>query len=362
MRIPHVLTVHGDKAVVVKHQPYESEAQLQRLLAEHPRLIPIPERRLLFLGSEVSNAAGMADLLYVDDDGLPTLVETKLLKNPGSRREVVGQVLDYAAALTEEWQTRGGRSVEDLVSDLRDRAIEFLGDEDGLEAWLASADRNLAQGRMRIILALDEAPGELVRLVRYLNDNSNLEVYLLEVRRFSAGDRIVLAPTLVGYKAPAASRPARSSGTRFENVAAVREAMAEAPEGLVLGSIRRTYFQILFEDEPKGHLHYEVWNFDRDGDGRRWLLVVLHLEIRKGKAAMLQAFEEQVEPERASFSAALGRDVARRDKTTLLMSVLAEPDAVDFSPQEAAAFVQRFVEVTRPSVERWAADCGLLSQ
>lgn len=40
-----------------------------------------------------------ADALFSDQDGLPTVVEVKRADNCELRRDVVGQVLDYAAGL-----------------------------------------------------------------------------------------------------------------------------------------------------------------------------------------------------------------------------------------------------------------------
>jgi len=40
-------------------------------------------------------SAGILDILLVDADGTPVAVEVKLGRNGESRREVVGQVIDY---------------------------------------------------------------------------------------------------------------------------------------------------------------------------------------------------------------------------------------------------------------------------
>jgi hypothetical protein len=49
---------------------------------------------------EIQTGAGPADILYVTPAGQVVLVETKLWRNPEARREVVGQILDYAKQLT----------------------------------------------------------------------------------------------------------------------------------------------------------------------------------------------------------------------------------------------------------------------
>ena len=49
---------------------------------------------------EIETGSGPADILYVTPTGQVVLVETKLWRNPEARREVVGQILDYAKQLT----------------------------------------------------------------------------------------------------------------------------------------------------------------------------------------------------------------------------------------------------------------------
>ena len=94
--------------------PYSREDVLQRLLEQYPDLLageqidPDDPRRWLLVKRE----AGIAhdgdkthrwrlDYLFLDQDGVPTLVETKIAANPELRRQVVGQMLDYASNLVE---------------------------------------------------------------------------------------------------------------------------------------------------------------------------------------------------------------------------------------------------------------------
>ena len=58
--------------------------------------------------------AGPIDNLLVTPAGLPVLVECKLWRNPQARREVVGQILDYAKELSR-W------SSSDLQREVRRR-------------------------------------------------------------------------------------------------------------------------------------------------------------------------------------------------------------------------------------------------
>ncbi len=80
------------------------EADLQDLVHKHPEALPIEEIDPSFSGPvsicrELNTPAGPIDNFLVTPSGLPILVECKLWRNPQARREVVGQVLDYAKEL-----------------------------------------------------------------------------------------------------------------------------------------------------------------------------------------------------------------------------------------------------------------------
>ena len=77
------------------------EAELQDLLFRFPGTLPIPAIDAAYAGAvpvcrELSTPAGYVDALYVNSLGRLTLAEFKLWRNQQARREVIGQILDYA--------------------------------------------------------------------------------------------------------------------------------------------------------------------------------------------------------------------------------------------------------------------------
>lgn len=77
------------------------EGWLQELLFKHPSILPLSQLDEAYsppisLGREI---AGI-DNLFISPNGLLTIVETKLWRNPEAHRTVVAQILDYAQALT----------------------------------------------------------------------------------------------------------------------------------------------------------------------------------------------------------------------------------------------------------------------
>ena len=116
-----IFILHDDGNLVeMKETPYDSEALLQRLLADYsnlpagdqidpdnPRSWLLLSREMRVLGDEGTDR-GYLDHLFLDQDAVPTLVEVKRSENAQIRREVVGQMLDYAANGVAFW------SVDDI--------------------------------------------------------------------------------------------------------------------------------------------------------------------------------------------------------------------------------------------------------
>src|SRR5262245_48061186 len=116
---------------------YEAEEVLQTLLAEYPDLLagdqmrpPSPRRWLLVeRESGIEDAVGglarwSLDHLFLDQDAIPTLVEVKRSSDTRIRREVVGQMLDYAANVVAHWPP----------GELRRRFSERVGDKAAVAA------------------------------------------------------------------------------------------------------------------------------------------------------------------------------------------------------------------------------------
>lgn len=97
------------------------EDHIQALVHEHPSILPIAEIDPIFKGAvavcrELETPAGPIDNFLVTPSGLPVLVECKLWRNAEARREVVGQILDYAKELARF-----------TVSDLQREVAKRLG-------------------------------------------------------------------------------------------------------------------------------------------------------------------------------------------------------------------------------------------
>ncbi len=164
------------------------------------------------------------DHILVDQRGVPTLVEAKLLQNSEARRAVVGQIMEYAANAEGSWGAGRLRQLaseywakaprgKDLDAVLRAAFPEI----DDVEAFWEQVEANLKQGRLRLIIAADELRPEIRRIIEFLNQQlRTVQIFGLEIRCFTDNSgRGVIVPFLVGQTQAAADskgtpRPTRS--------------------------------------------------------------------------------------------------------------------------------------------------------
>ena len=112
-----------------------NEDEMQILVARYPELITDGDGDLLLIkreqgiaDSDEGSGRWSLDHLFVTREGVPVLVELKRAVDTRLRREVVGQMLDYAANATGYWQ--GGRIAETFAATAnatRYRRIERVG-------------------------------------------------------------------------------------------------------------------------------------------------------------------------------------------------------------------------------------------
>lgn len=160
--------------------------------------------KFMLLRREMPIGNWSLDHLYVDQYGILTLVETKLAENSEARREVIGQIIEYAANATAAWASgklrqyatefwiKQGKSIENIVSEtFEDIDIENL--------WDLMED-NLNDGRIRLIVAADEIRPEVRRMIEFLNhEMHNTEVLGLELRAYGDdAESLVLVPRVIG--------------------------------------------------------------------------------------------------------------------------------------------------------------------
>lgn len=211
--------------LAMEETTYDSESLLQKLLADHPDLLAGDQidaeepRRWLLVTREMAvpgeqDGAGRwsLDHLFLDQDAIPTLVEVKRSSDTRIRREVIGQMLDYAANAVaylpvEEIKAKfESRCKDDGVIPEAELA-EFLGEGQNASTFWQSVKTNLQAGRVRLLFIADEIPPELRRVVEFLNSQMDpAEVLAIEVKQFVGENLKTLVPRVLGQTEKALGR------------------------------------------------------------------------------------------------------------------------------------------------------------
>jgi hypothetical protein len=239
MPVPTIFLIDNHNRISeMKNQPYASEERLQNFLAEFPGVLAgelggsaplkwlLIKREAAIPGEDGGAERWSVDHLFVDNNGIPTLVEVKRSTDTRIRREVVGQMLDYAANAAQYWPVETIRQWFEQTCgegiDPNVRLAEALGLDDATEEAAArfweTVETNLRAGRLRLIFAADEIPPELRRIIEFLDEHMNpTEVMGIEIRQYVGANGRTLVPGIIRSSrrsTPAASRVAAVSWNR----------------------------------------------------------------------------------------------------------------------------------------------------
>lgn len=196
---------------------YDSERLLQEMLAKHPDLLAGEQiniddpRRWLLVTREMSvpdeedgSGRWSIDHLFLDQEGIPTLVEVKRSSDTRIRREVVGQMLDYASNAVVYWPVEKIQTTFEsrCVSEKKDPSVELaalLREEHDPAAFWQQVKTNLQAGRIRMVFVADEIPSELRRIIEFLNRHLDpTEVLGVEIKQFIGKGVKTLVPRVIG--------------------------------------------------------------------------------------------------------------------------------------------------------------------
>ncbi len=185
------------------------EYWVQELIKDHPDILPINQLEPIFtpavsIGREVSTRVGYIDNLFISPSGYITIVETKLWRNLEARREVVGQIIDYAQELSgwdyaqldrsvREYSTKCLHKPQGLFELVQAQAGEALDETD----FVDSVSANLSAGRFLLLIVGDGVREGIEAMSRFLNDKTGLHftLGLVELQAFkvpSTSQRLIL--------------------------------------------------------------------------------------------------------------------------------------------------------------------------
>jgi hypothetical protein len=228
------VTTSEEALVPLETQGYAKEGDFQRLLADNPALLAsavdpggessqwlLVDRELPIKAEDSDAGTWSLDHLFIDANAVPVLVEVKRSSNPAARREVVAQMLDYAASFSADWSADRlrGRFEERTSRSLGTSTIEMdafltaasLDDEKQL--W-DNVQTNIETGKLRLLFVADRLSPTLVRVIDYLNAQlRTAEVLGVEVMRHvpaTTGGPVVYQPLVRGRNSAIAQRKAPS--------------------------------------------------------------------------------------------------------------------------------------------------------
>lgn len=212
-----VLIDDDDGATVVPRVPHgvaSAEHPLRDLIFTHPQILPLHELepeigRIIPVAVEVNlPGAGFLDVLLVSEYGRLIVVECKLWRNPQARREVVGQILDYARELArygyEDLQrvisSRLGRR-GNVLYELAAEAGSSLDEAD----FVDRVTRDLGAGRFLLVIAGDGITEGTRRIGEYLGAQAGLafDLSLVEIAEYrfvdpaTGSERRIVQPRLL---------------------------------------------------------------------------------------------------------------------------------------------------------------------
>ncbi len=201
---------------VATGDPQYDEDWLQKLLFNHPELLPIADiepgfGKLIPLAREFPVTSGSIDVLYASADGSLCLVETKLWRNPEAHRTVLAQLLDYAKALSQmdyaEFRARvesaasqSGQAVN--LDETMKRSLD--GQKFNSVDFEANVRRALATGDFLLLIVGDRIRPEVVLLSDILGTAPNLEfsLVLVEMNFYHLNGKddwpVLAVPSVVG--------------------------------------------------------------------------------------------------------------------------------------------------------------------
>ncbi len=210
------LILLGDTPQVVHRVPQgeaRCEAVLRDMIADHPAILPVHDidpsyGRVITVTTELSiPGVGFVDVVLMDEFGRLIVVECKLWRNPQARREVVGQILDYARELSRFGYEDLQRQVS-IATKRQGNVLYALAREAG--STLPEADfvdrvtRDLAAGRFLLLVVGDGIAEGTRRIGEYLRDQPGLAfsfalIEMAEYRHMDANgeDHAIMHPRVL---------------------------------------------------------------------------------------------------------------------------------------------------------------------
>lgn len=205
-----IISQDSKNAQKIDKSEFEKEGYLQNYIHENPESIPVYEiaenKKLLVVAREFRTESGPIDALAIDKDGDIYVVETKLYKNP-DKRTVVAQALDYGASLWrhsnfDEFISKINNEINSKFKiNFEDKAKDFFGiDDEQMALVVESMKRNLQDGDIKFVILMDSVEDRLKDLIVYVNQNSQFDIYAVQMEYYKFEQYEIMIPKLFGVE------------------------------------------------------------------------------------------------------------------------------------------------------------------
>ena len=227
------LIQNNETLVAMQPTEFSKELDFQTLLSKFPALLvgdqidPDQPRRFVLvkqeqsIGHEDIEARWSIDHLFLDQGGIPTLVEVKRQSDTRLRREVIGQILDYAANYQVSWTWESIKSAFESTcaeNGAQHDAVltDFLDKDVTADQFWNNVKTNLQAGKIRMLIVADHIPTEVRRIVEFLNKQMDPAEFLaVELRQYTSGNLRTLVPMVFGQTQEATKKQVPVSGPRW---------------------------------------------------------------------------------------------------------------------------------------------------
>lgn len=200
-----IISKKGKNAIRIERSSFKEEVELQKYIYDNPESIPLGEIKenvqFLIIDREFPVSVGSIDVLGVDNEGDIYIIETKLYKNP-DKRLVLAQVLDYGASLwsfyddPDEFIQRLDQRIKEKTGIGLVEKLESVFDNS--ELVIENIKQNLLNSSFNFIILMDRVPSNLKDLIRFINQNSQFNVYSVELEYYSYEDYEIIIPHIFG--------------------------------------------------------------------------------------------------------------------------------------------------------------------
>ena len=184
------------------------ESTLRDLLFRYPKTLPIASIDAAYVGTvpvcrELSTQAGFVDALYVNPQGRLTLAEFKLWRNPQARREVIGQILDYAKEIAtwnyEDLQREVSRTLK-RPGNVLFELVRAANPEVDEAAFVDNVTRHLRRGEILLLIIGDGIREGVESIVDFIQRHSGLHfnLALIEAALYrDTHERVIVQPRIL---------------------------------------------------------------------------------------------------------------------------------------------------------------------